>query len=866
MQVFDVLLDTKTTGSQQTVSLYQGENAIKNLRITLLQNGHLYCVPSGYAAVLRGEKPDGTSLTHACQIRSGQIWYQPTAQTTAAVGTVRCQIFLYGENGALLASPEFSIDVAQVLSGVELPESADESDTPDMPTLLALCLTEDGHALCVNGEPLSVRVPCVETLPQSGAAGDVVYLTGEGLYRYADGWHKLTDDGLEAAVAALADDVDALQSAMPTAQDKTAWNSAAEDAHTHANKTALDAITAARTGGWDAAENASHTHANKSVLDDLDVQRGVLTLDGETVGIEIVNALPSEVTVGKLIFNTTGRYFHLGRRRANGTKEWLAVIDHSHLNKSVIDKISERDGRMLFDGKPIASDDEEDDVTLLSLTAYDALSLRDDFTGVGTLDDVPIYVLDNVGYGFGLYEDANDPGNCDSVSVGEVWDDDTGLPVRFVRVVRSGTGYTRWSRDCTVDGHAFSRGIWYTNNTATAAPSFAGFTPTALEVCGEWYDDLSDLPDKAASALRSLSQLVNVSAAAMGTIRVPENAVQRFAGSLKDGMHFSYTAHDDMTLDFPTLLWSDAVSVIVLDLHCLQNIELTLPREKLLDGGTLPNTTAGEHTLTFTYVPSAGKWSVGCVNREQPQYWDDIPDAVIPLEDCTWTQIKSIAEHGYLNRAGQWCIRRNNEEEVWFEIGDEKTVALSSGKTWTVQIWDFNHDDLADGSGKAPFTFGMSGVTANTYRINAINTTNGGWEACNFRTDTLPTILTLLPDALQNVLSEVSKTTCIYNWYNSYTSENTIFATTDDRLFLLSLDEIGGVSGFDRYALFNTTSPGIGTEYALRSIGFHGTRKTQVWETYGSSGQLSPTSYYLRNNSNVPDTTTLVKMRLAFCI
>ncbi|MBQ7547579.1 MAG: hypothetical protein IJT41_11520, partial [Clostridia bacterium] len=235
---------------------------------------------------------------------------------------------------------------------------------------------QDGQIL-FNGK--RIRVETVQTLPQSAASGDVVYLTGVGLYRYDDGWNKLTDDDLEAAVAALSDDVDALQSAMPTAQDKTAWNSAAEDAHTHANKTALDAITAARTGGWDAAENASHTHANKSVLDDLDVQRGVLTLDGETVGIEIVNALPAEVTVGKLIFQRSGAggYFYIGRQRSNGTKEWFAIIDHSHLNKSVIDKISEREGRMLFDGKPIAFEDEEDDVTLLSLTAYNTLSLRD---------------------------------------------------------------------------------------------------------------------------------------------------------------------------------------------------------------------------------------------------------------------------------------------------------------------------------------------------------------------------------------------------------------------------------------------------------------------------------------------------------
>ena len=523
---------------------------------------------------------------------------------------------------------------------------------------------QDGQIL-FNGK--RIRVETVQTLPQSGASGDVVYLTGEGLYRYDDGWNKLTDDDLEQTVAALSDDVDALQSAMPTAQDKTAWNSAAEDAHTHANKTALDAITAAKTASWDAAYadkhthanktaldtitaaktanwdaayaakhmhnnktaldaitaaktanwdaayTDKHTHANKTALDGLSAPDGVLLLNGQAVGIEVVDTVPEPVK-DKIILNYGHLYY--GRQR-NGTTNWVAIADHAHYNKSVIDKIAEQGGRMLFDGKTVVTET-PDDVTLLALEAYDALYLRDDFTGIGTLDDVPIYVLDNVGYGFGLYEDESDPSNCDCVSVGEVWDDDTGLPVRFIRARRSGTNYARWSRDCTVDGNAFLRGVWYTNNTATDAPSFAGFTPTALEVCGEWYDDLSDLPDKAASALCSLSQLVNVSSSAMGTIRVPENAVQRFAGAFQKNKKYAFRASEDMTVSLPTMPWSDEDAQFVLYLTCAADIDVSFPTGTLFVGGTAPNTDTGVHKIIGSSVSGVGAWMIGGIDYEVP--------------------------------------------------------------------------------------------------------------------------------------------------------------------------------------------------------------------------------------------------------
>jgi len=72
----------------------------------------------------------------------------------------------------------------------------------------------------------------------------------------------------------------------------TSIDQAVTDSHTHANKTALDAITAAGSGSiitaaerTDIANNktASHTHANKTDLDLLSVVSGVLEYNGVEV-------------------------------------------------------------------------------------------------------------------------------------------------------------------------------------------------------------------------------------------------------------------------------------------------------------------------------------------------------------------------------------------------------------------------------------------------------------------------------------------------------------------------------------------------------------------------------------------------------
>lgn len=537
----------------------------------------------------------------------------------------------------------------------------------------------------------------------------------------------------------------------------------------------------------------------------------------------------------------------------------------SFMNKEILDKFEEdSQGNLTYDGKPIGSSEEEkDDVTLLEFKEYSNLVFRDDYDNIGKFSDVPIYVLDNDNYELGLYTNKISPESYDYITIKETQDTETGLPVRSLNVSLNGTQYIRYSKDCNINGYNFSSNNWYIGEEQTVAPSLINFYPVALKVCQDWYYDSNELTTKAKSALRSISQCVNVDAASMGTITVSDDTIQRFAGTLEPDRHYTQQTSLDMTLTLPPVSWKETETVTQLDLVCTRNITLTLPREKLLDGGTLPDTTAGSHTLIFTYIPTAGKWSVGCVNRVQPQYWDDIPDTVIPLEDCTWAQIKSIAEHGYVNRLGQWCIRRDNEEEVWFEIGDEKTVVLTTGETWTVQLWDFNHDNLADGSGKAPFTFGMNGVTADTYRINNYETIEGGWETCDFRRNTSADIIRTMPEDLQSVLADVLKNTCISMTANSESAR--IYADTEDKLFIPTWTELGGASGTgshggNKYTIFNTANAGVGTKYALREVQYIPVYVRAAFAACNSDGTQGTVG------STSPSAVQPTNMRLAFCI
>lgn len=124
------------------------------------------------------------------------------------------------------------------------------------------------------------------------------------------------------------------------------------------------------------------------------------------------------------------------------------------------------------------------------------------------------------------------------------------------------------------------------------------------------------------------------------------------------------------------------------------------------------------------------------------------------------------------------------------DAGTKFTMKLTNGKMLEYRIIGINHDDLADGSGKAGLTFFAisSGIDS---RMNATDTNAGGWEDSELRAKmNSGEIWNLMPSDFQSKVKTVRKLTNNVGGGN----ENAAVTATSDRLFLLSYSEIVSTS------------------------------------------------------------------------
>lgn len=146
----------------------------------------------------------------------------------------------------------------------------------------------------------------------------------------------------------------------------------------------------------------------------------------------------------------------------------------------------------------------------------------------------------------------------------------------------------------------------------------------------------------------------------------------------------------------------------------------------------------------------------------------------------------------------------NEVPETWVADGTCYKDMLIGGTNYRIDIIGKNHDDLADGTGKAPLTFQMHDCYATTYKMNRTNTNSGGWTNCAMRSTHLPAILALMPAEIQAGIREVQKKSSAGNQSSS-------IQATNDKLFLLSEIEIFGSTTY--------SFAGEGTQYDYYKAG-----------------------------------------------
>lgn len=156
------------------------------------------------------------------------------------------------------------------------------------------------------------------------------------------------------------------------------------------------------------------------------------------------------------------------------------------------------------------------------------------------------------------------------------------------------------------------------------------------------------------------------------------------------------------------------------------------------------------------------------------------------------------------------------------EAGTKFSAKLTNGKTLEYRIVGINHDDLADGSGKAGLTFEATNSALGYQKMNATNTNAGGWEKSELR-GRLNTgdLWSLLPSELQSKVKAVTKMTDNQGGGKAGTP-----TATTDKVFLLSATEVWGDMQSDgtQYEYYKSNGVTTSNYSGASSSGNHWTR------------------------------------------
>lgn len=207
----------------------------------------------------------------------------------------------------------------------------------------------------------------------------------------------------------------------------------------------------------------------------------------------------------------------------------------------------------------------------------------------------------------------------------------------------------------------------------------------------------------------------------------------------------------------------------------IYTVDNGMPPLEIVDGD---NTAVIRPAIARQYVD--GVWVGRDAYLGVSGVWNSLLPPPDTLENASWGVINTVAAAG--QAAAYWAV------------GDTKTITFPSAvlgsTTITVKIIGFNYDDLADGSGKAPITFGMVDCFATVQGMNGSDTNAGGWGSCALRETLITTVLPALQAVIgSSVIKPVSKRT-------SAGSQSTTINTTTDSVWLFSEYEVFGTTTY----------------------------------------------------------------------
>ena len=144
--------------------------------------------------------------------------------------------------------------------------------------------------------------------------------------------------------------------------------------------------------------------------------------------------------------------------------------------------------------------------------------------------------------------------------------------------------------------------------------------------------------------------------------------------------------------------------------------------------------------------------------------------ALSPLDlafsTASWKTIKWLSTNGVIKN--------------FYNIGDEKIITLTNGKSLKCTILGFNHDETPNGD-KLGATFGaITAFNGGKYPMNETNSNSGGFTSSSFKNSTMTTILQLMPQDLKDKMAIVKKSAAMnVDFSSSFTSKIWPFAEVE---------------------------------------------------------------------------------------
>lgn len=172
-----ITLDLAQVGVFTAVNAKQGDDQTRFVRAVILDGGMVWQAPEGTTAGFRCVKPDGHSCQNPAVINAdGTVTVELTAQVLAVPGTVWADICFINAAGEVLSTASFSIYVAGVPQGQNIPSSNEFLTLVDMVTRGEAVLAELGQAEGGLAD-LRQRVTDLENAPDEGGVSSWEELT-----------------------------------------------------------------------------------------------------------------------------------------------------------------------------------------------------------------------------------------------------------------------------------------------------------------------------------------------------------------------------------------------------------------------------------------------------------------------------------------------------------------------------------------------------------------------------------------------------------------------------------------------------------------------------------------------------------------